>query len=382
VILLLLQGLSLTAQDWRTINANNRAVFKADSAFFGSSSADGLGQIRGIQLNKVDTIAGKEFYYPTNTGAHIQQCLNSTDTYCGDSNTGNWIAKQMVRQGYDETYLNYNGDSILFKTDANLGSSWLMIKDTADRFFNGTVIALDTTTIEGYLDSIKIIKITSVDSLGNSLPSAYDTLKIILSKNFGWLRTISWRAFPLEELSCPIIAGLDILNSYDHHRFIMQRVNDSAFANASIKYTPIILKHYQNQKISVGTVWQHQVSGAENALLMYGFPVRSFTRQDSVVSVQPASNGADSCVIYRIGEYLLSRGMVQKPDSLVSISDTITLLNYTWGAKVKELISEKVGGSVNVLVDDSLKNNLFSTKQPGLWYSGGQRTDSACWKVY
>jgi hypothetical protein len=115
---------------------------------------------------------------------------------CLDTNGATWMGKQYIReQQGDEYYFNLNGDTILIKTMAGLNETWTLYKNAGDTLFQAQIIAIDTTLVDGVLDSIKRI---SIQAYYNGLPIAdIHNNQIILSKEHGFLRSLEWCYFGL-----------------------------------------------------------------------------------------------------------------------------------------------------------------------------------------
>ncbi len=189
IYLLLLFNISaqLFAQDWNTIVVNDTAYFSVQAP-----PADSIwnGYLRCIWADSSATSLGvtTHYFYPS-----IRLDMNNVmDTLTGDT----WLGKRNLRNSSgDEFYFNKQGDTILLKTLANLGDTWILNTDSNNLVYHATVTSIDTMTIDGAFDSIKTIQLQAF--LGASpVSSVYNFLPITLSKDHGFYSVFEFYDFP------------------------------------------------------------------------------------------------------------------------------------------------------------------------------------------
>ena len=144
-----------------------------------------------------------QFYYPFHTPRHYT-CSSV------DSAGASWLGKQ-VSQLNDGTFLFGNSwnDTVILKTQANTGDSWIFYNDTTALYYQATVAGTDTMTISGILDSIKRIIITAQNTSGIVTTDPVDSFQIILSKNNGFVQAFDLYNFPYHAPDAYFSPGLD-----------------------------------------------------------------------------------------------------------------------------------------------------------------------------
>ena len=87
------------------------------------------------------------------------------------------------------------GDTITIQTAAGLGMSWNIARDVAGLVFKGTVVSMDTATIDAALDSIKTI---SIQAYSGTTPVShwYNQCQLVLSKDHGFIKALEFFIFP------------------------------------------------------------------------------------------------------------------------------------------------------------------------------------------
>jgi hypothetical protein len=116
-----------------------------------------------------------------------------------------------VVQRNDGTFVfdSYWNDSVIIKTFAHVGDSWVFYKDTSSLYYKASVISLDTMTVLSSVDSIKRILITAHNATGIVTSDPVDSFQIILSKNNGFVQVFDLYTFPYHMPDSTFTAGLD-----------------------------------------------------------------------------------------------------------------------------------------------------------------------------
>jgi hypothetical protein len=142
---------------------------------------------------------------------------------------GSWIGKAVIELP-DGTFLfdNMFADTIVIKTQANINDSWILYDDDSSVHYQATLTSIDTMTILGNLDSIKRISITAYDNSQILTMDPINNAEIILSKNYGFVKTMDLYTFPYHEpgqgyntdfdhfLNCVGLQNISF-NIYDFH---------------------------------------------------------------------------------------------------------------------------------------------------------------------
>jgi len=169
---------------------------------------NGNGYLRGIRIDSVITLGDTTVYYPFHTprGRYLSMPLPNTL----DSTGGSWLGKKVVQKS-DGTFLfdNLWHDTVVIKTQANIGDSWIFYSDTTSLFYEADLIGTDTMTILGSVDSIKRILITAHNALGIVTADPVDSFQILLSKNYGFAQIFDLFTFPYHGPDSAYATGLD-----------------------------------------------------------------------------------------------------------------------------------------------------------------------------
>jgi hypothetical protein len=87
-------------------------------------------------------------------------------------------------------------DTVIIKTGASVGTSWVFFDDTTDLRYIATVTSMDTMTVLGLVDSIKTITITADSAGTRRTHDPVDNFTIKLSKNYGFVQVFDLYTFP------------------------------------------------------------------------------------------------------------------------------------------------------------------------------------------
>jgi len=152
------------------------------------------GYLRGIRIDSVRTYGDSTIYYPFHTprGAHGP----GTDTL--NPAGGSWLGRRVIAYT-DGTFLfdNIWHDTVVVRTQASMGDSWLFFRDTGTSvYYKAQVAGMDTMMVAGVLDSIKKITVTTCDSAGSLAWDSLNNLQIVLSKSHGFVQVMDLFTFP------------------------------------------------------------------------------------------------------------------------------------------------------------------------------------------
>jgi|GEM_PF-1840604 len=170
ILMILLCGSLCQAQDWRTLRTNGVYMF----------SDDVFNEYHAYRVDSAWASGSDSIFmsFPV-----IQQL----DYDCYSPTEGSWTGRMtVVKPDGDDVFINYRYDSIIIRTTAGVGDSWLMC-DSGN--VTATVIAIKDTNLLGLNDSVKVI------SLSSSL-SYINGTKLLLSKHYGLIKMPELFNFP------------------------------------------------------------------------------------------------------------------------------------------------------------------------------------------
>ncbi len=211
------------------------------------------GYLKGIRVDSVKAIGSNTIYFPFHTprGDYFTNPVL-------DVKGGSWLGKEVIQQS-DGNFLfdNLFHDTVVIKTQANVGDSWIFYDDTTAQYYRATIISSDTLTILGALDSVKTINITAYNSSGPMSADLSNDLKIVLSKNHGFYQAIDLFTFPYHEPNPPDYTH--IWNRFDYFLDMSTffHITSTLQANLQYKLTPFVNPTYvQLYDWNVGDVFE------------------------------------------------------------------------------------------------------------------------------
>jgi len=152
------------------------------------------GYVRGIRIDSVKTLTDSTIYYPYHTPRGYYGRSGSAIL---DPNGGSWLGKNVVKRN-DGTFLfdNLWNDTVVIKTQAHTGDTWIFYKDTTSLYYEADLVSVDTMTVLSSVDSIKTILISAHNPAGIVTTDPSDSFRIILSKNHGFVSVFDLYTFP------------------------------------------------------------------------------------------------------------------------------------------------------------------------------------------
>ncbi len=174
-----------------TFGQNWNCFLPAQKQFFTNSN----NYLRGMRIDSVRTNGTDTVYYPFHS---IRGYINLVVAI--DSNGGSWLGKKVIEQT-DGTFLfdDIWNDTVIIKTQANIGDSWIFYNDTSSVYYVANVVSADTASIIGVLDSVKNISITAYNGTNVVSNSPINNLSIVLSKNHGFVKVFDLYTFPYHD---------------------------------------------------------------------------------------------------------------------------------------------------------------------------------------
>ena len=163
---------------------------------------NGNGYLRGIRIDSVRTSGSDIIYYPFHTPRGIYETHSVVIPWNDslpilDSNGGSWLGKKVIQHS-DGTFVfdDIWSDSVIIKTQANFGSSWIFYKDTSSLYYIANIVSIDTMAILGSMDTVKTILINAYNGTTLVTTDPVNNFQIILSKNHGFVQVFDLYTFP------------------------------------------------------------------------------------------------------------------------------------------------------------------------------------------
>lgn len=179
------------SQNWNTFTKDTSYYsvpaysYNFGAYFFGN-------YIRCVFIDSVSNSGGDSTFYFYKTIGIEPNNFNVKKTFGRKC----WMGKQITKKiNHDEEYINVFNETLLFKPISSLNDSWTICQDSTGILFNAKITNMYDTTINGVLDSIKEITI-STDSNAININHYYNNYKFLFSKHNGWIKICQLNIFP------------------------------------------------------------------------------------------------------------------------------------------------------------------------------------------
>lgn len=151
------------------------------------------GYLRGFRVDNAWQEGSDSVFYPY----RMVRSDHGTLVSLPDTSRGHWLGSNIRRKpNGDFLFSTAWLDTIVIKTQAAVGDSWLFYDDTTSRRYVATLISEDTMTVKGVLDSVKTIKISAYLGSIPNLADSTNGFKIVLSKGHGFASVFDLYMFP------------------------------------------------------------------------------------------------------------------------------------------------------------------------------------------
>lgn len=238
---------------------------------------NGDNYLRTIRIDSIHSYQDSIIYFSFHTprGYYNPNAVSTLDP-TGSS----WMGKS-PKQLTDGTMLtsNFNGDSIVIKSQAGIGDTWVFFKDTGTFYYRAMMVQNDTATVMNTLDSVKTIIINAYNNTGLISSDPLDSFEIQLSKNHGLVEVFDLYTFPYHTPGSSYAPGLDY--------YLDQTVSVTPDKNNSIYHLVSyeIPKLNQLYEWNVGDVYQFRT--CDGIMMLYGVactPVHEYDL-DTVIGI-------------------------------------------------------------------------------------------------
>lgn len=177
-------------------NTNNYKCLDPLQTYYFSGEYD---QVKCIRIDSVK-LETDSVYYPFYTLCFVDSVETINQIYFHNYSPcfSSWIGKKMIlKPNGDNIFINRFNDSITIKTTALVGEKWEMWHNKQISI-EANVISHDTLTFLGLTDSVKTIRLKSVNNEGNPVNFLTEDYTIKLSKYYGLIQTPSFYHFPFK----------------------------------------------------------------------------------------------------------------------------------------------------------------------------------------
>lgn len=150
-----------------------------------------------MRIDSIKYIGAEKIYYPFKTA---RVSIDSVWQYA-DTLGGSWWGSMIIEDtltGITAIPTRY-GDTVWIHTRAHLNDQWTFYRDIAVRYYEAKIIALDTATITGIFDSVKVIRIIAKDSNAIAFSDSLNGLELVVGQHHGLLQVIGFYLFPYRQ---------------------------------------------------------------------------------------------------------------------------------------------------------------------------------------
>lgn len=194
IICLLL--INISAFGTSVADTNNYKCLDPLQTYYFSGEFD---QVKCIRIDSVK-LETDSVYYPFYTLCFVDSVETINQTYYHNYSPGisSWIGKKMIlKPNGDNIFINRFNDSITIKTTASIGEKWVMWHKNLI-LIEATIDTIDTMSFLGLVDSVKTIRLRSVDKNNYPVNFLSADYTIRLSKKYGLIQTPSMYHFPFK----------------------------------------------------------------------------------------------------------------------------------------------------------------------------------------
>ena len=188
LLILLIYSLAANAQNYQCLQSNVKHYF-----------TNPLGYMRGVRVDSVTVNGSDSVFHEFHTGRPLPY-FTGYSYY--DTASACWLGKDVIMQPDGTFYFNTHlQDTVVIKSQAAIGASWVFYNDTSAAWYEATVTAVDTMSFIGLTDSVKTITITAYWGSTPNPSDSLNNLQIILSKNHGFVKVLNLYTFPFYPIS-------------------------------------------------------------------------------------------------------------------------------------------------------------------------------------
>ncbi len=184
ILFLVLLPLFTFSQNWHPFPENQTSFFKKTT------------NSKVLQVIKIDSIKETEngnIYFNRRTPLHVE----TTEDYELYDPYQSWIGYSTLLDDNKAIFQNKNAQPISIYLNTDILESWLFYTFESGEYIEAWVETVDNINIlEDLIDEVKIINFQAYNSAGNTIDNPINSDSLILSKNYGLIRTYKWLNFP------------------------------------------------------------------------------------------------------------------------------------------------------------------------------------------
>ena len=174
---------------------------------FGLSESN-PGNVYPIRIDSIINEGGQQIYYNVRTP---QKVGDNDETLVYYDPYQSWIGYSTRFQNQIAYFQNIEGEEIPICYQYEINQPWILYTGASGVYFEAQIASLGVMEIlTGLSDSVKYITLQAYNEDGSFLDHAINSDTLILSKNYGFIRTFSFASFSLQHQAKKNLISLDI----------------------------------------------------------------------------------------------------------------------------------------------------------------------------
>jgi hypothetical protein len=173
---------NIHSQEYQTITSDRIVSFENESR-----------EVRSIRIDSV--------HFETDSVLYPNSNIQQLDYNCYNVRGASWIGEKIIVKddGYN-LFFNHALDTIKINTNAQLNQSWKAYELTDSLLITATITGHNTMEFLGQVDSVKIITFKVFDKINTPIVHELNNISVLLSKNYGWIKTLEFYHFPVPKV--------------------------------------------------------------------------------------------------------------------------------------------------------------------------------------
>ena len=194
--------LLLTVTAAMVTQAQNYRIFQRSGlSLFGDKNKN----ILTYQVNKVEAAGSDSVYAGILTVSDTSYVSASA---CYDTSGGTLYGSRMIMNpNGNYSLINKDHDTIRIQSRAPLNGAWNFFRLSPTSWLEATIIAKQKLNFLGQSDSVKTIRLLAKDNNNINISHPLNNTTLLLSKNYGLLKTFSFYGFPYDTVSFNLIGA-------------------------------------------------------------------------------------------------------------------------------------------------------------------------------
>lgn len=188
-------------QDWQTIKSHQKDFYKCYPV---QSTTNSAKNINAIRIDSAFFSGSDSVFFNFNS---IRDTATFTFPGCVNDQGASWLGSRVIVNSSGlTTFFNSAGDSIFIKSLALLNEAWPMYTFANGNYLEAKITSIDSVTINGMPDSVKIISLQCKDVGGNAIYNEFNGRDLRISKRYGISKLYDFYNFPADTIAYSITA--------------------------------------------------------------------------------------------------------------------------------------------------------------------------------